>query len=121
MSEPRGKFSKSRKAVPLLFPARGLADAVGHHADEALGQLGHFLHEVVKLRFGKSQDAVSMTERAPNVNVFILEKGNLPVTWPALTLMIIVSPPNSPRAWSWPSRRTNIASAGSPGVIRVSP
>ena len=57
VSEPRGKFSESREAVALLFPARRLANAVGHHADEALGQLGHFLHEVVKLRFGKSQDA----------------------------------------------------------------
>ena len=57
VSEAGGKFSERGQAVALLFPARRLANAVGHHADEALGQLGHFLHEFVKFRFGKSQDA----------------------------------------------------------------
>ena len=40
----------------------------------------------------------SVSARAPNVNVFILEKGSRPVTWPALTVMMTVSPPISPRA-----------------------
>ena len=63
VSEPRGKFSERSEAVSLLFPARGLADPVGHHAHEALGQLGHFLHEVVILRFWISQD-VAVGQRA---------------------------------------------------------
>ena len=63
VSEARGKFSERRQAVALLFPARGFADSVGHHAHETFGQLRHLLHEVVKFRFGESQD-VSVRQRA---------------------------------------------------------
>ena len=63
MSEPCGEFSEGGQAVALLFPARGLADAVGHHAHEALGQLGHFLHQFLILRLRKSQD-VAVGQRA---------------------------------------------------------
>ena len=38
-----------------MFEAGGFANAVGHEADQTLGELRHFLHEIGKQRGRKSQ------------------------------------------------------------------
>ena len=55
--EPRGKLSQRSQAVALLFAPSGFANSVGHQADEALGQLRHFLHQFGKQRRRETQDA----------------------------------------------------------------
>ena len=49
MSQAGGKLSQAGQPVALLLHASDLADPVGHHAHQPLGQLRHFLYQFRKM------------------------------------------------------------------------
>ena len=64
MSESGGKLAEAREPVALLLETRDLADAIGHEADETLGESGIFCTEFRKSTTGNRRMRLSV-RRAP--------------------------------------------------------
>ena len=107
------KVSQGSQTVSLLLDARGFADPVGHQAHQTLGQFRHFLDEFGKQRGRKSQDA-AVGHRPPAHGKLLHPRkrqhsGNvarLQVERRRFRRRFRRAPA------SWPSRTTNMASAG---------
>ncbi len=63
MREARRKLSQRRQPVALLLHPRGLANPVGHQADEPLRQLRHLVDKVGKQR-GREAQSAAIRERS---------------------------------------------------------
>src|SRR5689334_717605 len=50
MGKPGGKLSQRCQSVALLLQARRFADAIGHQADQPLGEFWHSLNEFGEFR-----------------------------------------------------------------------